>query len=111
MAKKFEVKRACIICEKVLIGSIDHEETQSFSEPPDGATVWNSEGNWGSTVYDQPGAFCDNKLEIVICDECLVKKQKFVLEFRTTHKREVTDARVWEYPNKEFKSSPSLDDI
>ena len=59
----------CIVCDKIL-------EAESFSGQEYYHTVgmdgvsFQSNGNWGSTVIDMD---C-GKIEIIVCDECLIKK-------------------------------------
>lgn len=56
----------CIVCDKEV----------SVSPYPDGATMWMTHGNYGSTVFDPMSA--PERLEMVLCDECLVRKRKQV---------------------------------
>ena len=79
--EKHIITRKCFCCEKPLKGAMDNGRKQKFSEPPSGATVWHTSGNYGSTVYDN-GWDNSSQLEIAICDECLVMKAKLVVEFR-----------------------------
>jgi hypothetical protein len=70
----------CIVCDKELV--IDHWN------PLDG-TIWTTNGNYGSTVYDnEDGLEC---LVTYICDVCLVTKKKAVLQRKFECKRSKID--------------------
>ncbi len=57
-----------------------------------GATIWRSNGNYGSTVYD-PINDESHYLETCICDKCLVKKQHLLEEVHFRRKFEVLDRK------------------
>jgi hypothetical protein len=48
----------------------------SETEPPADAVIFNSRGNYGSTVLDIPSYDESLSIEIVICDGCVKKNQK-----------------------------------
>lgn len=74
------MKHHCLVCEKpicaVLSDNADPFEFDKSSTPPNDATCWTSVGNYGSTILDIGPE--DWFVEIVICDECLKAKQKFI---------------------------------
>ena len=79
----------CICCEKVL-----ERDKDDISYPPYGGIYFNSYGNYGSTVFDPMDDGV--RLETNVCDECLVKKAKFISLVRGK------DARPW-VPGEEDK--------
>lgn len=64
--------KKCVICEKSL--EIDKHDIVY------GATVWNTRGNYGSTVYDP--LTNGVKLECWICDKCLTNKKSLLEEVK-----------------------------
>lgn len=72
------IEQNCIVCDKIL--------KMEYTNPMDG-TLWTSNGNWGSTVYDSMG---DKFLVAIICDECLVKKKHLIIEKTIKIKKEYT---------------------
>ena len=59
----------CILCDKELEPAFkDLDNNQPY-----GATTFQSHGQYGSTVWDEPPS-SRRWLEINICDECLVRK-------------------------------------
>lgn len=74
------MKRNCFCCEKSL-----KSDSDSFQSPPLNATAWETNGNYGSKLFDP---IYDDRLEIYICDECLRKKAKFAYFFKVKIKKE-----------------------
>jgi uncharacterized protein YlaI len=74
----------CLVCDKELVINDCHT--------PDDGTIWESSGNWGSTVYDQmhKGIF----LVAYVCDECLKRKHKSVVE-RHVHVKHTSADKPW----------------
>jgi len=60
----------CLVCDKELVINDCHA--------PDDGTLWESTGNWGSTVYDSMHS--NVFLVAYVCDECLLKKKDSVVE-------------------------------
>lgn len=57
----------CLICDKELVMNAGHA--------PDGGTMWQTMGNYGSTVYD------DSRILIAcVCDPCLLLKQNSIIQ-------------------------------
>jgi hypothetical protein len=69
------IKRNCLVCLKPLQGALRGDTKQEFREPPGHALIFTSIGNYGSTVFDNPG----EQLEISICDDCIVERSKYIL--------------------------------
>ncbi len=76
------MKKRCLICEN----EIRADDTVVYN-----ATVWTSQGNYGSGVYDP----LDGKvfLEAFICDACLIMKKDLIEEAVVTQPREVVERR------------------
>jgi hypothetical protein len=74
--------KRCLICEK---------EIAADAVAVYNATIWTSQGNYGSGVYDPAdgGLF----LEALICDSCLVRKKGLVEELVVKQPREVVERR------------------
>jgi hypothetical protein len=74
--------RSCLICEK---------EIAADALTVYNATIWTSQGNYGSGVYDpaEGGTF----LEALICDSCLLRKKALVEEMVVNQPREVIERR------------------
>ncbi len=87
------MNRFCFCCEKKLESSFPEHDT--FSTPPSDATCWTSIGNYGSTVFDG-GEFTSQRLEMYICDDCLIKKAKLVYQFKVTTSSKVEDVKTFE---------------
>lgn len=80
------VTRSCFCCDKQLFASPqfqrDGDEPSSampFSEPPDGAVVWHTRGNWGSVTIDSSPY--EPSYEIAICDECINRKRGSIIAY------------------------------
>ena len=73
----------CLICEKAI-------EVNDFA--PHDATVWRTQGNYGSKVFDavSDGVF----LEAFVCDDCLSRKKQFIEEVVVRHTIEVVERRA-----------------
>jgi len=69
------ITRKCIVCLSDLMGAMDGNIEQGFSESPSNAVVFTATGNYGSTIFDEPGRM----LEVSICDHCLVERGQHVL--------------------------------
>lgn len=69
--------KQCLICEKQL-------EESNLNCPASAigilynATIWRSNGNYGSTKFDPVGPNNNEFLELYICDPCLTTKGKFI---------------------------------
>ncbi len=61
--------KRCLICER---------EIQTDAISVCAATVWNSSGNYGSSVYDPIDG--NTFLEAYVCDECLLQKKELIEE-------------------------------
>jgi hypothetical protein len=76
------MSKRCLICENEIkadaIGVCD-------------ATIWTSEGNYGSGVYDPMSGSVF--LEAAICDGCLKSKRDFVEEVVVKQSTEVLERR------------------
>jgi len=69
----------CLICGKLLtLDGIGDEQTNPYAPPLD-ATVWRSDGNYGTELYDPCCGWSPNMesehLEAYICDACLRKRK------------------------------------
>lgn len=66
----------CLVCDRQVLndGSEDHVQ-------PSGGTSFYTRGHYGSTIFDP----MDNqtRLEVVICDPCIVAKRKYFLHVTT----------------------------
>lgn len=91
------MKCICIACRKELENILGQKGLQ----PLDGTAFWSS-GHYGSTVFDPMDC---SKLEIVVCDECLLKaaadqgvsKRRIVTHHQTTVEQWNPDAEEkWE---------------
>jgi hypothetical protein len=60
----------CLVCGRVLCNVVSVEQSQN---QPYEACAFNSHGHYGCTVMD---SFDGEKLEINVCDECLLAAQK-----------------------------------
>lgn len=87
------MKRNCFCCEKSL-----KSDSDSFQSVPLNATAWETNGNYGSSIFDPMG---DDRLEIYICDDCLRKKSKFAYFFKVKTKKEYTDVSKFNLRLKE----------
>jgi hypothetical protein len=72
--------RNCIICEKELESSVGFTNDMDFQDPPSKATCFSSSGNFGSAVFDPMDG---TRIEISVCDDCLLWKKQFVIGFST----------------------------
>ena len=76
------MQQRCLICEKEL--QPDVVDYQS-------ATIWTTQGGYGSGVYDPE---CGSVyLEAIICDECLVRKKGLIEEVEVTQPPKVLTRR------------------
>ena len=76
------MSKRCLICEKEL-----KPDVVGYQQ----ATVWTTEGGYGSTIYDPMNG--DVHLEAVICDDCLTRKKALIEEVVTTRPPEVEERR------------------
>jgi hypothetical protein len=74
--------KRCLICEK---------EIAADAVAVYNATVWTSQGNYGSGVYDP----LDDRmfLEACICDSCLIQKKGLIEELVVTQPRKAVERR------------------
>lgn len=79
----------CIVCEKIMRHySSNEDETIREGECTgilNDGVICTSHGNYGSSIYD-PMMSCQ-KLEFYLCDNCLIKKQKFINSIVRIEKR------------------------
>ena len=75
----------CFVCK---------ESVQADDHAVHNATLWHTNGNYGSEIYDQ--LIGDTFLEIAICDRCLEAGKKYVDEVVTTHNIEEVTRRKFE---------------
>lgn len=78
------MKRQCFVCEKRVE---PYGVKDDALAPVDDATIWETNGNFGSAVFDPMDS---TTLQIYICDDCLKAKQKLVLQFKRVHDVKVT---------------------
>jgi hypothetical protein len=88
-----KITRSCFVCEKSISSALTGKVRHELNEPPQGATCWQTQGNYGSVVYDPLASGMDEKLEICICDECLTKKRAFVYKF--VEERQIVAISKW----------------
>ena len=110
-----KITRLCIACDKD-VSNCASEEHDDFNMPPDGATVWTSHGNYGSTIYDPISG--GEYLECYICDECVTKKADRVFHVKPTHvinsnvktfaQHEKEEKEAWEKSKTEAKRLEEL---
>ena len=72
----------CLICER----AIEADDIAVHD-----ATVWRSDGNFGSKVYDSLAG--DVFLEAFVCDECLLRKKSLIDEVVVRRTTEVVERR------------------
>lgn len=90
-----EIKRKCFCCEKDIGHAGPPDGEDSISNPPDDATYWQTLGNYGSTVFDG-GEFTGERLEMFVCDKCLVEKAHLVYHYRVVpQQRKVEDLKIF----------------
>jgi hypothetical protein len=65
----------CVICGKQLEPSCG-QDFLDYDDPPSGATYWDTWGNYGSAIFDDPNPHKRQMLMVHICDECLTKAAK-----------------------------------
>ncbi len=85
--KELLVERFCISCDKQLRSSRDNSTLMPTDYGPSSGVIFYTTGNYGSSVFDS--IMGEEKLEIVVCDECLKKKGKHALLFYGEGKKEV----------------------
>lgn len=83
----------CFKCGKELQSALG--ETPGFlPNQPSGGVSFSTTGNYGSTVYDRLDSRSSyRKLELTICDECLVAGWAATREIRIRESRQFTVAR------------------
>lgn len=67
----------CICCDKDMIyeGHRGYHSIGMFFSGASGL-IFQASGNYGSAVFDPPGAEC--AIELYVCDKCLIKDQKYL---------------------------------
>lgn len=75
--------KTCLVCDKEL------EFDNNFTY---GATIWKSNGNYGSTVFDPLHG--NEHLEAFVCDECLLRKKSQMTLVITSTKTTVVSKRT-----------------
>lgn len=73
-----KIERFCIICDKDVAPGHDDD---SFTNPPNGAVVWQAHGNYGTELFDPMDG--NMYLECFICDECLKARSSKVFHVKT----------------------------
>jgi len=81
----------CIACGKLL------DCSEFFND----CTVWRTHGNYGSLEFDpmSDSTVC----EVVICDECLVKKSKVIRVVKRTTRQRIVSEQSFEDWKKYIK--------
>jgi hypothetical protein len=91
--------RECFCCGAGMEPSMGIDKGDSPREaplsPPNGGTIWESSGNYGSTVWDPTGPN-DDALNIMVCDGCLKERSARVRFVRRNRKVEVLVQRPWD---------------
>jgi hypothetical protein len=82
----------CIVC------GTRTQSLQPEEGPMDGATAWYSSGNYGSRVHDTVGDPERPKLEIHVCDLCLVLHRDRVLQYDPREEPQTRGYTTWEPP-------------
>lgn len=83
----------CFKCDKPIEKIFFNDD---FSNPPNNATYWNSQGNYGSSVYDNYSGH--GRLEIYICDDCLSSSNRVYEVYEEVVRTTVAKIKVF---NKE----------
>ena len=91
---RISMKRNCFCCEKQI-----NVEGSINGSAKDG-TVWKTNGNYNSAVFDPMG---DDWLEIIICDECLIKKADLALFYTIEHSKKYKDVKKFNNKLKEYE--------
>ena len=74
--------KKCLVCEK---------ELEADCHTTYGATIWRSDGNYGSSVYDPISE--SRYLEAHVCDVCLLSKKHLLEEVHFQRRFEVLERR------------------
>lgn len=83
------MKRSCFCCDEKI-----RSEGSDFINPPINATHWTTSGNFGSNVFD---SFTESeKLEMYICDNCLLKKAKSVYYFKPVRISKIEEIKTFD---------------
>lgn len=69
----------CFVCRKKLKSAISGKDKVAWGDPPAGGTCWDTPGNLGSDAFD-PGGVA--KLQICVCDACLLERSDLAVEYR-----------------------------
>lgn len=88
----------CLVC------GTRTQSLQPEEGPMDGATAWYSSGNYGSRVHDNVGDPEEPKLEIHVCDLCLMLHRARVLQYNPKEDPRTRGYTTWEAP----KSGPDV---
>lgn len=94
----------CIVCGKMLTPSI-----QGTDFLPGGGLVFESSGNFGSSIWDPMDS--GKKLRVFICDDCILKKQGHIyqLDIKKQHSIEIiTHYQPKQKRNLEVQSFKSI---
>ena len=90
--------RICFKCGKTMVPSLDIDPMTAVNEiplkPPLDGTIWESTGNFGSTVWD-PINEDDVRLNIIICDNCLINFTERVIYLRRIRETKVIESEIW----------------
>src|ERR1700761_9171480 len=72
----------CFCCGMQLVPT-DSGATDDANTPVDDGTHWSTQGNWGSTLYDECAGLNPrpNRLEMVVCDWFLSERAERVREY------------------------------
>ncbi len=89
--------RVCMLCEKELETAINGplpSDAHDIISPIDGATIWETRGNFGSS-YDPIGK--SEFLVIFVCDDCLNKKAHFAYRCEAQEKHlEIVGVKIFQ---------------
>ena len=77
----------CFCCRSVV--DIEPGDDPTGAYPVYGGLIFRSTGNYGSTVFDPLPMSREEVLQIIICDECILKDSRFVTRIHNI-KRSVT---------------------
>jgi hypothetical protein len=95
-------ERECLCCGKKLessIGLLFDEPEEILNFPPYPGTIFETSGNYGSTVFD---SFGHSKLSIVICDECMKAHADRVVRFSSYLKHDQCGFKKWDPKEPDF---------
>lgn len=98
----------CIVCGAELEPAF--KDSTAVNQPYRG-TVFYTHGQYGSTVFDEMGR---EKLEITVCDRCMVKKAEEGTILHSTivkYEQPVFKVRLWKGPHEEGKEEDEGNEV